>query len=186
MLKHPNQWRSKPIVDFNRYQPQQRHSLLHIQPPQQHQDHDMIGINHHRTLVTDQDQEETQSTANPTGAHNHNLRAGTTPVNKHHSTISQLILNKEAEHRQENDLPISKHIPMINLHTNKTEHHQVTHVGMMTNNVNATNGGAEKKSKGLTNSTKKKVVEEQNTRKWKKKENATKNEDVKCNDAPTA
>ncbi len=57
---------------------------------------------------------------------------------------------------------------------------------MTTNNVNATNGNAEMKSRELTNYMKKKADEEQNTRKRKKKENATKNEDAKCNDAPTA
>jgi hypothetical protein len=74
---------------------------------------------------------------------------------------------------------------MINLFINKTEHHQVTHAGTTTNNVNAMNGDVEKKSRELINCTKKKVVEEQTTRKKKKTESATKNDDAKCNDAPT-
>ncbi len=62
----------------------------------------------------------------------------------------------------------------------------MTHADTMTNNVNATNGGAEKKNRELTNCTKKKVVEEQNIRKKKTTENAMKNDDAKCNDVPTA
>jgi hypothetical protein len=62
----------------------------------------------------------------------------------------------------------------------------VTHAGRTTNNANAMNDVAEKKSRELTNCTKKKVVEEQNIRKKKKTENPTKNDDAKCNDAPTA
>jgi hypothetical protein len=57
---------------------------------------------------------------------------------------------------------------------------------MTTNNVNVTNGDAEKKSRGLTSFTKTKVVEEQNTRKRKIKQTATKNDDAKCNDASIA
>ncbi len=146
----------------------------------------MTEISHHQTLVTGQDQEETQSTASPMDAHSHNLRAGTISLSKLNYITSHQIRKKEAEHHQESDLPISEHTPTINLHTNKTEHHQVTHADTTTNNVNVTNGGAEKKNKELTNYTKKKVVKEQNTRKKKKTENATKNDDPKCNDAPTA
>ena len=62
----------------------------------------------------------------------------------------------------------------------------MTHADMMTNNVNAMNGVAEKKSRELTNCTKKRVVEEQITRKKKMTENAMKNVDAKCSDAPTA
>jgi hypothetical protein len=146
----------------------------------------MTGINHHQTLVTDQDREETQSTTSPMDAHSHNLRAGTIPINKLHCTTSHQIRNKEAEHHQENGLHISEHTPTTNLHINKAERHQVTHADTTTNNVNATNGGAEKKNKELINYMRKKVVGEQNIRKKKKTENATKNDDAKCNDAPTA
>ncbi len=145
----------------------------------------MTGTNHHRILDTDQAQEETQSTVNPTGAHNHNPRADTTPVNKHRSTISQLIINKEAEHRQENDPHTSEHTRMTSLHTNKAEPRQVTHDVMTTNSDDATNGNAKKKNKELTNCMKKKAAEEQSIRKKKRKENATKNDDAKCNDEPT-
>jgi hypothetical protein len=145
----------------------------------------MTGISHHLILVTGQDQEETQSIANPTDAHNHNLRADTIPVNRPHSTISHLKLNKEVEHRQESDLLIKEHTPTINLYTSKTEHRQVTHADTTTNSDNATKGGAEKKNREMTNCTKKKVVEEQSIRKKKRKENATKNDDAKCNDEPT-
>jgi hypothetical protein len=119
-------------------------------------------------------------------AHSHNPRAGTIPTSKLHYTTNHQTRNKEAEHHQENGLPISEHIPTINLHTNKTERHQVTHADTTMSSVNATNGGAEKKNRELTNCTKKKVVEEQITRKKKKTENAMKNDDAKCNDAPTA
>jgi hypothetical protein len=145
----------------------------------------MTGISHHLILVTGQDQEETQSIANPTDAHNHNLRADTIPVNRPHSTISHLKLNKEVEHHQESDPLIKEHTPTINLYTNKTEHRQVTHADTTTNSDNATKGGAEKKNREMTNCTKKKVVEEQSIRKKKRKENATKNDDAKCNDEPT-
>ncbi len=145
----------------------------------------MTEINHHQTLVTDQDHEETQSTTSPMDAHNHNLRADTIPIKLHYTTSHQ-IRHKEAEHHLENDLLISEHTPTISQYTNKTEHHQVTHTDTTTNNVNATNGGAEKKNRELTNCMKKKAVEEQITRKKKKIENAMKNVDAKCNDAPTA
>jgi hypothetical protein len=146
----------------------------------------MTEISPHLTLVTGQDREEIQSTANPTDAHNHNLRADTIPANSPHSTISHLKLNKEAEHRQENVLHISGHIQVTNLFTNKTGHHQVTHVGLTTINANVTNDVAEKRSRELINYMKKKVVEEQITRKKKKTENAMKSDDAKCNDGPTA
>jgi hypothetical protein len=55
---------------------------------------------------------------------------------------------------------------------------------MTMNSDNTTNGNAEKKSKELTNCMKKKAVEEQNTRKGRKSENAMKNDDAKCNNAP--
>jgi chemotaxis regulatin CheY-phosphate phosphatase CheZ len=119
-------------------------------------------------------------------AHNHNLRADTIPVNRPHSTISHLKLNKEVEHGQENAPHIREHTQMINLLTSKTGHHQVTHVGTTTNNANAMNDVAEKKNRELINYMKKKVVEGQTTRKKKKTENAKKNDDAKCNDAPTA
>jgi hypothetical protein len=146
----------------------------------------MTEISPHQTLSTGQDREEIQSTANPTDAHNHNLRADTIPANSPHSTISHLKLNKEAEHRQENVLHISGHIQVTNLFTNKTGHHQVTHVGMTTSNASVMNDVAEKRSKELINYMKKKVVEEQITRKKKKTENAMKSDDAKCNDGPTA
>ncbi len=57
---------------------------------------------------------------------------------------------------------------------------------MTTSNANAMNDVAEKKSRELINYMKKKVVEEQITRKKKTTENAMKNNDAKCNDAPTA
>ena len=57
---------------------------------------------------------------------------------------------------------------------------------MTTNNANAMNDVAEKKSRELINYMKKRVVEELITRKKKKTENAMKNVDAKCNDAPTA
>jgi hypothetical protein len=60
------------------------------------------------------------------------------------------------------------------------------HADTTTNNVNATNDGAEKKNKELINYMRKKVVGEQNIRKKKKTENVTKNDDAKCSDAPTA
>ncbi len=145
----------------------------------------MIGINHHQTLNTDQAQEETQSTVNPTGAHSHNLQADTTLVNKRRSTISQLIINKEAEHRQENDPLTSEHTRMTNRHTNKAEPRLATHDVMTTNSDDATNGDAKKKSKELTNYMKKKAAEEQSIRKKKRRENATKNDDAKCNDELT-
>jgi hypothetical protein len=146
----------------------------------------MTEISPHLTLVTGQDREEIQSTANHTDAHNHNLRADTIPANSPHSTISHLKLNKEVEHRHENVLHISEHTQAINLFINKTGHHQVTHAGMTTNNANAMNGVDEKKSRERINFMKKKVVEEQITRKRKKTENAMKNDDAKCNDVPTA
>jgi hypothetical protein len=74
---------------------------------------------------------------------------------------------------------------MTNLHINKPGLRQTTHVVTKTNNVNTTNGDAEKRSKERTNYMKKKAVKEQNTRKRRKSENATKNADAKCNDAPT-
>ena len=146
----------------------------------------MTEISHHQTLVTGQDREEIQSTTNPTDVHNHNLQADTIPANSPQSTTNHLKLNKEVEHRQENVLYISEHTQTINLLINKTGHHQVTHADMTTNNANAMNDVAEKKSKELINYMKKKVVEEQIIRKKKKTENAMKNDDAKCSDAPTA
>jgi hypothetical protein len=119
-------------------------------------------------------------------AHSHNLRAGTIPINKLHCTTSHQIRNKEAEHHRENDFHISEHTPTTNLHINKAERHQVTHVGMTTNNASVMNDVAEKRSRELINCMKKKVVEEQITRKKKKTGNAMKNDDAKCKDVPTA
>jgi len=48
-----------------------------------------------------------------------------------------------------------------------------------------TNGNAEEKSKERTNCMKKKDVEGRNIKKRRKKENATKIADAKCNDVPT-
>jgi hypothetical protein len=62
----------------------------------------------------------------------------------------------------------------------------VTHVGMTTNNASVMNDVAEKRSRELINCMKKKVVEEQITRKKKKTGNAMKNDDAKCKDVPTA
>ncbi len=57
---------------------------------------------------------------------------------------------------------------------------------MTTSNANAMNDVDEKKSRERINYMKKKVVEEQITKKKKKTENAMKNDDAKCNDVPTA
>jgi hypothetical protein len=120
-----------------------------------------------------------------TNAHNHNLQADTTTINKHRSITDPLKPSKEAEHRQKNSLHTSKCIPMTNLHISKAGLRQATRVDTKTNNVNAMNGDAEKKRKEQTNYMKKKVVVEQNIRKRRKKENAKKSADAKCKDVPT-
>ncbi len=57
---------------------------------------------------------------------------------------------------------------------------------MTTNSEDVTNGDAKKINKEPTDYMKKKVAEEQNIRKRKKKENEPKITDAKCNDVPTA
>ncbi len=145
----------------------------------------MTETNHHQTLDTDQVQEEIQYTANPMrNALNHNHRADTATTSNLKLTTGPPIVNKEPEHRQENNLHISEHTQATNLHTSKTEPRRVTHAVMTTNSDDATNGDAKKRSRELTNYMKKTVAEEQNIRKKKKRESSTKNDDAKCNDGP--